>query len=334
MPQVVRYGFLGPIHWAVVEACGCHARRRDCAEHGCRSAAPTFLNSRAESVLIELNCRASATTVGDARHLRARRPAASPGDPDLRSGRRIASVRQFAWVPPDKIVGIVHTNQADEVGLCGFSEATPITEAIGQQRLRSSWWARFGLGTRSQELSARCNRASMATLRTRCWRRFSNHREIPAFRDVHGGAAGDSVSCRCCLNGRCTHSRPPVLLTLGHAAEDEGSDLGSRVLPSAHSDAAPEISNHPEIVRRLGIISMNTAIEVDIFGNVNSTHIMGKQMMNGIGGSGDFTTRHQMPTCPFSVARPLPRAARFRRSSRTSMPHGPQHEHSVQDRSH
>jgi acetyl-CoA hydrolase len=50
-----------------------------------------------------------------------------------------------------------------------------------------------------------------------------------------------------------------------------------------------EISNHPEIVRRLGILSMNTAIEVDLGGNVNSTHVMGKQMMNGIGGSGDFT---------------------------------------------
>jgi acetyl-CoA hydrolase len=50
-----------------------------------------------------------------------------------------------------------------------------------------------------------------------------------------------------------------------------------------------EISNHPEIVRRLGIISMNTAIEVDLFGNVNSTHVLGRQMMNGIGGSGDFT---------------------------------------------
>lgn len=50
-----------------------------------------------------------------------------------------------------------------------------------------------------------------------------------------------------------------------------------------------EISNNPEIIRRLGIISMNTAIEVDIYGNVNSSHIMGSQMMNGIGGSGDFT---------------------------------------------
>jgi succinyl-CoA:acetate CoA-transferase len=49
-----------------------------------------------------------------------------------------------------------------------------------------------------------------------------------------------------------------------------------------------EISNHPELIRRLGIIAMNGMIEADIYGNVNSTHLMGTKIMNGIGGSGDF----------------------------------------------
>jgi succinyl-CoA:acetate CoA-transferase len=49
-----------------------------------------------------------------------------------------------------------------------------------------------------------------------------------------------------------------------------------------------EISNHPELVRRLGIIAINAALEFDIYGNVNSTHVSGTHMMNGIGGSGDF----------------------------------------------
>jgi succinyl-CoA:acetate CoA-transferase len=49
-----------------------------------------------------------------------------------------------------------------------------------------------------------------------------------------------------------------------------------------------EISNHPEVIRRLGLIATNTAIEADIYGNVNSTHIGGTRLMNGIGGSGDF----------------------------------------------
>ena len=49
-----------------------------------------------------------------------------------------------------------------------------------------------------------------------------------------------------------------------------------------------EVSNHPELIRRLGVIAINTALEADIYGNVNSTHVLGTHMMNGIGGSGDF----------------------------------------------
>ncbi|PHV03811.1 propionyl-CoA--succinate CoA transferase [Janthinobacterium sp. BJB412] len=55
-----------------------------------------------------------------------------------------------------------------------------------------------------------------------------------------------------------------------------------------------EISNHPEVVRRLGIIALNTALEFDIYGNVNSTHVGGTHMMNGIGGSGDFARNGQL----------------------------------------
>ena len=49
-----------------------------------------------------------------------------------------------------------------------------------------------------------------------------------------------------------------------------------------------EISNHPEVIRRLGCLAMNGMIEADIYGNVNSTHVMGSSIQNGIGGSGDF----------------------------------------------
>jgi succinyl-CoA:acetate CoA-transferase len=49
-----------------------------------------------------------------------------------------------------------------------------------------------------------------------------------------------------------------------------------------------EISNHPELVRRLGCLCMNGMVEADLYGNVNSTHIMGSRVQNGIGGSGDF----------------------------------------------
>lgn len=48
------------------------------------------------------------------------------------------------------------------------------------------------------------------------------------------------------------------------------------------------LSNSPEIISRLFVIAMNTPIEVDIYGHVNSTHIDGSRIVNGLGGSGDF----------------------------------------------
>ena len=48
------------------------------------------------------------------------------------------------------------------------------------------------------------------------------------------------------------------------------------------------VSNSPEIIRRLGVIAMNTPVEVDIYGHANSTNVMGSRMLNGLGGSADF----------------------------------------------
>ena len=65
-----------------------------------------------------------------------------------------------------------------------------------------------------------------------------------------------------------------------------------------------EISNNPGIIRRLGVIAINTALEVDIYGNVNSTHVCGTDIVNGIGGSGDFNRNAYLSIdmCP-SIAR-------------------------------
>ncbi len=62
-----------------------------------------------------------------------------------------------------------------------------------------------------------------------------------------------------------------------------------------------EISNHPELVRRLGCIAMNGMLEADIYGNVNSTHVMGSAIQNGIGGSGDFA-RNAYLSCFLSAS--------------------------------
>ncbi len=65
-----------------------------------------------------------------------------------------------------------------------------------------------------------------------------------------------------------------------------------------------EISNHPTIIRRLGVIALNAALEVDIYGNANSSHLFGTDIVNGVGGSGEFTRNAYLPIimCP-STAR-------------------------------
>ena len=49
-----------------------------------------------------------------------------------------------------------------------------------------------------------------------------------------------------------------------------------------------EISNSPEVIRRLNVISINTVLEADLYGNTNSSYVDGSHLMNGVGGSGDF----------------------------------------------
>ena len=63
------------------------------------------------------------------------------------------------------------------------------------------------------------------------------------------------------------------------------------------------VSNSPEVVHRLGVIAMNAAIEVDVYGNVNSSHFAGSYLMNGIGGSGDFARNAYISifTCPSTL---------------------------------
>lgn len=49
-----------------------------------------------------------------------------------------------------------------------------------------------------------------------------------------------------------------------------------------------DIADSPEVILRLGVIAINTAIEIDIYGHVNSSHVRGSQIISGVGGSGEF----------------------------------------------
>ncbi|WP_424019164.1 acetyl-CoA hydrolase/transferase C-terminal domain-containing protein [Halorientalis pallida] len=50
-----------------------------------------------------------------------------------------------------------------------------------------------------------------------------------------------------------------------------------------------DVSNRPALIDRVGVVAVNSALEVDLYGHANSTHVDGSRVLNGIGGSADFT---------------------------------------------
>jgi succinate CoA transferase len=292
MPQAVRYGFLGPVNWAVVEACDVTSGGGIVLTSSV-GAAPTFC-AKAGRILIELNRYHPPTLLGihdiyepaDPPHRR-EIPIYSPSD-------RIGS--PVIQVDPAKIAGVVETGLADETR--GFEAAAPDVERVGREvaEFLAAEMERGRIPASFLPVQSGVGNIANAVLGA-----LGEHPRIPAFQ-MYTEVLQDSVA-RLMQAGRITFASS-CSLTLSRGVLREVYDnldwFRSRILLRPQ-----EISNHPEVVRRLGIISINTAIEVDLFGNVNSTHVMGREMMNGIGGSGDFTRNAYLSifTCPSTAKR-------------------------------
>ncbi|CAO3692690.1 unnamed protein product [Rhizopus stolonifer] len=65
-----------------------------------------------------------------------------------------------------------------------------------------------------------------------------------------------------------------------------------------------QVSNSPEIIRRLGCIAMNTPVEFDMYGHANSTLVCGSGMLNGLGGSADFLRNSKLSVMHSPSSRP------------------------------
>lgn len=287
LPQQVRYGFLGKFQWAVVEAC-------DVTEDGqiipttSVGASPTFCNV-ADKVLIELN-RAHPP------ELRGLHDIFEPKDPPHRQpiplldcSTRIGT--PFIKIDPSKIAGIVETNLPDEVS--PFDPVDETTRKIGQNV------AEFLAGEIRKGLIPPAFlplQSGVGNIANAVLAALGENTEIPPF-EMFSEVIQDSVIALI-KSGKCRYVTGTSLTVSPPVLKEIYSDLE---FYKKHICLRPqEITNNPELVRRLGIITINTAIEVDLSGNVNSTHVMGSSMMNGIGGSGDFTRNGYISifTCP------------------------------------
>jgi len=183
-------------------------------------------------------------------------------------------------IDPAKIVGVVHSDHYD--GIKGFTALDDNTLQIGANVCN------FLIGEMKAgripstflPLQSGVGNVANAVLYG-----LANAKEIPAF-EMYTEVIQDAV-IELMKMGRCKFGST-CALTVSDKTEDEivhNLDFFRQKLVIRPA----EISNSPEVIRRLGVIAMNTAIEADIFGCVNSTHVLGTRMMNGIGGSGDFT---------------------------------------------
>jgi acetyl-CoA hydrolase len=287
LPQYVRYGFLGPVDWAVVEAADVSADGKILLTTSV-GASPTFL-SQAKRILVEINARHPKELLGFHDIYEPASPPHRRPIPICNADDRIGTQR--VWVDPKKIAGIVHSNRQDEVK--DFSPVTNVTTRIGlnvaeflASEIRNGHIPKCFLPIQS----------GVGNVANAVLGAMGEHPEIPRFQ-MYSEVIQDSVielvkQDRCSfVSGVSLTVTDPVL----QGMYDNLDYFRGRLLLRPQ-----EIANNPEIVRRIGIISINTALEADIFGNINSTHVLGQKMMNGIGGSGDFTRNAYISifTCP------------------------------------
>jgi acetyl-CoA hydrolase len=291
LPQQVRSGFLGDIDWAIVEASDVSASGEITLTTSV-GASPTFLRC-AKKVIIELNRFHSP-------NLRGFHDIYEPRDPPYRQPIPILRPSDHIGIPtvkidPSKIVAIVESNMADENA--GFEPADETTERIGNN-VAEFIAAELHAGRIPKEFLP--IQSGVGNIANAVLGSLGAHPGIPAF-EMYSEVIQDSV-IQLVRSGKVKFATGTSLTIAKDMLLKFYQDLEffrSRILLRPQ-----EITNNPEIVRRLGIITINTALEVDIFGNINSTHIMGSNLMNGIGGSGDFTRNAHISifTCP-SVAK-------------------------------
>ena len=276
LAQSLRYGFLGRVDVAIVEAVDVTEDGEIVPAEGV-GILPTICRM-ADKILIELNRF-------HPKELRGIHDIYEPADPPMR--REIPVYKPsdrigqpFVKVDPKKIIGVVETNREPDGSK--FAPLDDVTLAIGRN-VSDFLVGEMKAGRLPKSfLPLQSGVGNVANAVLGC---MGENEAIPPF-TVYTEVIQDAV-IKLMDQGRVTFASG-CSLSVSHEALRE---IYARLdfFKDKLLLRPQEISNNPEVVRRLGVITINTALEADIFGNVNSTHVLGTKMMNGIGGSGDFT---------------------------------------------
>ncbi len=275
LAQDLRYGFYGPVDVAIVEACDVTDDGQIVPTVGV-GISPTVC-SLAKKVIVELNS-------WHPKELRGIHDLCQLADPPHRKDTGITAVRDRVGcdhikVDPAKIV-VVEVNEPNEGS--GFAPVDETTHKIGENVAKFFVSEMKAGRIPSSFLPIQSGVGNIANAVLAALAENDQIPDMEVYTEVIQDAVIDMLA-----NGRVKFASGSSLTVSNPTMDRIYENLPffkERVMLRP-----TEFSNNPEIVRRLGIVAMNTALEVDIFGNVNSTNVMGNKIMNGVGGSGDFT---------------------------------------------
>ena len=275
MAQETRYGFYGPIKYAVIEAADYNEKGEILLGCGLGNI-PTYA-MMADRIIIEHNHKLPKRLYGMHDVYMPQDPPYRREIPIFHANDRIG--KPVLQIDPAKVVGVVDTDEYD--GVKSFTAVDETSTKIGANVV-SFLLHEYRAGRLPKEflpLQSGVGNVANAVLYG-----LEEAKDLPNFMmytEVIQDAVLDLMK-----RGKCTFASTSSM-TFSDATEEE---LFSN-MDFFHDKVLlrpTEISNNPEVIRRLGVIAMNTALEADIFGAVNSSHVLGTKMMNGIGGSGDF----------------------------------------------
>ncbi len=290
VPSMVAAGHFGRLDWAVIEATDVTADGRVYLTTSI-GGSPTFLKY-ADRVILEVNRRPpprlsqmADIVVLPPPHQRQPLPISDPLD-------KIGF--PYASVDPSKIVGVVETDLTDRVP--AFSPPDAISRKIAEHVVRflidEMRAGRVPEGFLPLQ-------AGVGNVANAVMEGLGREPAIPPFA-MYSEVFQDSL-LDLMNQGKLTGISTTSLTLSDSVMADFFTNLDDYVKRVVLRPQ--ELSNNPEVIRRLGVIALNTALEVDIYGHVNSTHVCGTKIINGIGGSGDFARNAAVPIfmCPSIV---------------------------------
>lgn len=273
--QYVNYGFLPKVDIAIVEALAITEDGHLIPTSGVGNT-PSFVK-QADKVIVEINLKKPMAMEGMADIVMLENPPHRKPIPIVSPGDRIGT--PYIECGLDKIAAIVITDMQDKTR--PLAETTETEKKIGENIIKFlSEEVKAGRLTKNLlPLQSGVGSVANAVLYGLCDSEFE---DLTCYTEVIQDSMLELLRVgKASLLSTTSLSPSPAAL---EKFEEEIEFFKDKIILRPQ-----EISNNPEVARRLGIIAMNTAIEADIYGNVNSTHIMGSKMMNGIGGSGDFS---------------------------------------------